>query len=1072
MARASYQQSSFAGGEWSQAAQGNYASPSYRTAMSTCLNGVLLDTGAWGRRPGTKLAGTTRGGAKGRLIRYGLAEAQPYNMEFTDGHLRFWDGLDLVTANDDATVVSVSAANPAVVTVSASTTWATADQGFFDGLGTATPLLQGRLFAITVLTPTTFSLADALTGTAIDGATLGSLVTAPAPKFKRARDIVTPYSANTWSNLRSVQAEKVAVLLNGSVRPQLLQATDATPFETFALTPSFFRDGPYLDPVSGGALATPSGLTGIISLALSFNAYSAATAYTLGDYVTSVGINYKSLADANLANTPASSPTFWVAVQAGDPISSSGFVTTDIGRHVRLYSEPALWDVATAYVAKNIVAYGGTYWTCLVNNTGNAPGNDLINWTLTPANAAIWSWGIITSLGNAISANPAGSVNIGDMTGGGGLAAAFDGTTNQDDTHSASVVRTSVLPAYSLTGSAYIGKNFGPSPQAIGSVALYPSSGSGFFQAHTTGIGGPDDTRITGESVTFNLRAKASAPVNAADGTLLGTTTIAANQATAITIPSSDTTTTWAYVWVEILVTTTSIGFVTCTQTIYAAEMQFLGAAGTGSSAVNVEILGPPLLYTSAVRAWRIGAYSDTTGWPKCGTYHEGRLWLSGAIGNRFDSSMSDDPYVFSPTGPDGTVASNNGITYTFNASDVETIFWMEPDQQGIICGTQGGEWLVQASALNQPLTPTSIQAHRYTRIKCANIAPVRCEHTTVFVQANQRRLMEYFADVYSGKFAAPNLSTSAKHLAATNLLEIAYQQDLQPVIWARTGVGQLIGVSYKRDSLISKDGPTLAAWHQHTLGSARTVESVCVGPSPDGNLENLALVTSDGTTRHVEVMADLFEETDTTGWHLDDGLAPSSYAILPAAGLATKVTLYGLWLLNGKTVDVMCNGLDCGQVVVANGQADVTFGDGVGAGTGGGLFTRAYVEAFGAALAPFQVGFTYTSRGQILRPNSPQESGAREGPAFGKRRRSHKLMAQLVLAAGISFGTVFGKLRPARFTTPGGTKYTPLQLFSGIYVDEPKDDESFDSQPCWEITRPYPAILTSIGALVDTKDQ
>ena len=31
---------------------------------------------------------------------------------------------------------------------------------------------------------------------------------------------------------------------------------------------------------------------------------------------------------------------------------------------------------------------------------------------------------------------------------------------------------------------------------------------------------------------------------------------------------------------------------------------------------------------TTACKTWRLGLFSNTTGYPTCGTYHEGRLWL------------------------------------------------------------------------------------------------------------------------------------------------------------------------------------------------------------------------------------------------------------------------------------------------------------------------------------------------------------------------------------------------------------------------------------------------------------
>jgi hypothetical protein len=219
---------------------------------------------------------------------------------------------------------------------------------------------------------------------------------------------------------------------------------------------------------------------------------------------------------------------------------------------------------------------------------------------------------------------------------------------------------------------------------------------------------------------------------------------------------------------------------------IYGTITEFISPIG-----VQFQIQGPGnnrLLYTTPIELWRLGVYSGTTGYPTCGCYHEGRVWLGGAVSNRFDCSMSNgisaatlNEIMMSPTAIDGTVAADNGISYTLNASDVNKILWMQSDQQGILCGTAGGEWLIQATTANLPLSPTNIQGHRYTTVGCANIEPKRTPMTLVFVQKFLRKIVEFFPDVYSGRLTAPNLTQTAKHLTVGNLLELAYQDELSP---------------------------------------------------------------------------------------------------------------------------------------------------------------------------------------------------------------------------------------------------------------------------------------------------
>src|SRR5208282_6223167 len=115
MAEAAFCQTSFFSGEWSQTMGGRFDRPDYKQAMNVCLNMIILEQGVWTRRPGTNLKGTTRNGIPGRLLDFDIEESYPYDMEFTDGFLRFWTGNNLVLNNDTQAVTAISGANPAVI---------------------------------------------------------------------------------------------------------------------------------------------------------------------------------------------------------------------------------------------------------------------------------------------------------------------------------------------------------------------------------------------------------------------------------------------------------------------------------------------------------------------------------------------------------------------------------------------------------------------------------------------------------------------------------------------------------------------------------------------------------------------------------------------------------------------------------------------------------------------------------------------------------------------------------------------------------------------------------------------
>lgn len=1086
------------GGEISKFAQGRFDRPDYGVSMNVCLNAFPTETGTWVRRPGFMFAGTTRGGAAGRVIKFDFEQANAISLEFTDGFVRFRNGAVLLTTNDAKTVLAVSTANPAVVQTSAAVTWATGDTLVFPGIGPA-PLLENRQFIATKVDTTHFSLTDSITGAAIDGSTLGAITAGKT--VARVMELATAYTGGSWSGIRPVQAETTDILLTGTVAPQALVATDPAVLgnkPTFAISPAIFNDGPYLDPFTNGVQVTPSAKTGIISLTLAFPAYDSTKAYAKDAFVTSSSVNYISLQDQNAGHTPASSPTFWATTAASAAIGPNGFQGSDVGRLVRMFSEPPQWNVATGYVANNIVSYNPsglpgatTYWQAQGSTTGNAPGSDLTNWKLIPQGAAIWTWGKITSLTTVIDPALSGSANIGDMTGDGGVAASFDGVFSKPST---TCSREDLNGGFTLPGlisvDSYVGKNYsGASDQKIALATVYPSSNHGFaFGQFTSG-----SNVVLDPKVTLNLRAKATAPTSESDGTLLGTTGQIANTSASVTIVSNDQATAWKYVWIE-LVSTADV-YLSASQYSLAnciAQVSFFSPPSTGTgNGVNVEILGPPLLYTNSIVTWRLGAYSNTTGWPTCGCYHEGRLWLGGAISNRFDGSVSNGiiggVINFAPTDQYGTVANNNAIAYTLDSDSVNPLFWMQPDLQGIILGTQAGEYLVQAPTTG-PLSPTNIAARRVTKIGCANVEPRRTDHTIVFAQRYSKKLMEYFADVYSGKFSAPNIAEKAQHITSDGIVELAYQQATTPIIWGRSADLSMFGVTYKRDTLTTAQGPTFAAWHRQALGSGRLVESICVGPSVGGNLDSVSAVTNDPSNgiRHVEIMTDtLDEETPLTdAWYVDDSAAPTSTVstITPSDGAPYGgLTLNGLWHLNGKTVQVFAGGLDCGDrgqstpalldFVVTAGSCFVPYGDGISAGCGQGLFTADYVASFGGAMM-IAVGFTYDSDGQLVRPITPAETGTRKGPGLAQTRRTHRYGLLLNGTKGLSVGTTFDKLYPAIFRLPNNESIGTHDTFTGIHSATLQDDYSYDSMFCWRVSRPYPVNVSALSGNISTQER
>src|SRR5216684_553333 len=107
MAAASFAIPHFLGGLLSRFAQGRFDKPDYRNSLRECLNSYPVEIGAWTRRPGTQFAGTRRGGAPGRDIKFDFQQSAAVTFDLTDGFMRFRSGPRLLTTNDAQVVVAV-----------------------------------------------------------------------------------------------------------------------------------------------------------------------------------------------------------------------------------------------------------------------------------------------------------------------------------------------------------------------------------------------------------------------------------------------------------------------------------------------------------------------------------------------------------------------------------------------------------------------------------------------------------------------------------------------------------------------------------------------------------------------------------------------------------------------------------------------------------------------------------------------------------------------------------------------------------------------------------------------------
>lgn len=182
---------------------------------------------------------------------------------------------------------------------------------------------------------------------------------------------------------------------------------------------------------------------------------------------------------------------------------------------------------------------------------GRFNSNDI--WIPIEINTASWPT-------NSILFDRTAGTNIGNMTGGGGIAASFDGTTGQAAAASSSLA---------ASASAYVGKDHGSGvSEIVTSYVVYPSTDQGF---------------TTDANVTIRLYGSDSLPANSTDGTLLHDSGSFADSLSAQTynFVDIDTSVGYRYHWVTIIPASSA--------TNYIAEIQFNFEAPYGRNGYRLD---------------------------------------------------------------------------------------------------------------------------------------------------------------------------------------------------------------------------------------------------------------------------------------------------------------------------------------------------------------------------------------------------------------------------------------------------------------------------------------------------
>ncbi len=412
--------------------------------------------------------------------------------------------------------------------------------------------------------------------------------------------------------------------------------------------------------------------------------------------------------------------------------------------------------------------------------------------------------------------------------------------------------------------------------------------------------------------------------------------------------------------------------------------------------------------------------FSAAGGYPGAVSYFEQRRCFGGSINEpqnlRMTRSGTESNLTYSIP-----VRDDDSINVRVAAREANTIRHIVP-LANLVLLTAAAEWRV-TSVNSDAITPTSISVKPQSYIGANNVQPVIVNNNILYAAARGGHLREMAYNFQAGGYITGDLSLRAPHLFdGLNIVDMAYAKAPQPLVWAVSSNGKLLGLTYVPEQQIG-------ALHQHDTDGL--FESCCVVAEGDRDVLYVVVQRTIGgmQTRYIECMASRMFATLADAFFVDAG---ATYSGAPAT------TISGLTWLEGKTVSVLGDGAVFPQKVV----------------TGGAITLE-------QACSKVQVGLPITADVQTL-PLSAQIDAAL---GQGRLKNINKVWPRVYKTSGIFAGPSLDRLVAfkQRTTEPFGT---PPNLISG--------EIEISLEPSWQaggqifIRQPDPLPLTLTSLTVE----
>ncbi len=433
---------------------------------------------------------------------------------------------------------------------------------------------------------------------------------------------------------------------------------------------------------------------------------------------------------------------------------------------------------------------------------------------------------------------------------------------------------------------------------------------------------------------------------------------------------------------------------------------------------------------TTASLSWRLGAFSDTTGYPGAVELFQGRVfWGNTPTNPRFIGySMSGLPDTFSPSDTDGTVTDSHGGAIEIINGD--EILWMV-ESTALQLGTPRAVRSLAASDIQQQLSPRNIKQSLEIKEGVSDVRPVIVGPSTIHASRFSRALNDLYYDYQVNSLVRPEFSTTAEHLFFNTVIEVVYQQSPWRRLWSVLSNGELACTTVDRYEKV-------IGFTSHDV-SGDVISACSIPGTVQDDLYLVVRRTINGQeVQYIESLEpDFFRDELKDAWFSDCGGIYQGAATNRVTGIT--------WLRN----------------TVVSALAD------------GKVLPNATVDGTGALTLPNNrtatqiiFGIPIEARGRVLRAPTQTPSGS----SLGRKMRVIGVEVDLFETKGLTIESDTGQ-SDRLLDRPASRQRTAAETFTGTFRLGGDGSWSSEGQFDFVMNTPLPATVRALNINLDVEE-